>query len=449
MQASVLVKAILCGAAAGLASTLAAGEQEAFAQDEQTLTIGAAMSMSRERAPDVRSARGAAQAADGEVDVAIAGYLPTATAHVSASNQWQRANVLVRGTGAQVGVTGESAQAEVGGGIAWTPWDSWKTPSTVASARATSRAAQARIAVATLSTAAAAALRYLDVLFDDARVEVARTTVKIRERHAALARGLVVAGIRPAVEEARARVELEAARADVIALESQGAQDRVRLATLLQLDPTVALRLVRPAVLPTVSDDARAAATEALRVRPEVRAAQEDVAASEASVTAAGAARWPQLTVRAGAADEMTRTDADPRFLQGRNASAGVTVSVPLFDWAIWSRPAVERGGLAIAQAHAAAASSRVRGEAAEAAYRTRAARALLDQTKKAAEVAAATLAVVESRYQSGLASPLELLESGTSDAEARRKLVDAELELATATVQTLAATGRLSELER
>ena len=431
------------------ASALLLTEREGLAQDERTLTIGAVMTLAREHGSDVREARALAQVADAQVDAAYAGYLPSATARVSAHNAWQRANLPLRGTRELAGVATETAQGEVGGTLSWTAFDSWKTPSTVASTRASSRAAQARVLAESQSSASTAAQGFLAVVFDEARIEVARATVKIRERHSALAHGLVVAGIRPPVEEARARVELEAARADVIALESQDLQDRVRLATILQMDPTTTFRLVRPTVRPTVGDDARRAAAEALRTRPELRAVREDVTAREESVAAANSARWPQVNVQLSGGTNMTRTDDDPRFLQGRNATAAVTLSVPLFDWAIWSRPAVERGSLAVAEVRADAEKARIRGEAAESAYRTRASRALLDQAKKAAEVAAATLAVVETRYQSGLASPLELLDSGTSDAVARRKLVEAELELASATVQVLAATGRLGELER
>ena len=423
-------------------------EREALAQDERTLTIAAVMTMARERGTDVREARGVAQVAEAQVSAAYGGYLPSATARATASDGWQRANVVTRG-GPLLGVTNSTTHGEVGGTVSWTAWDSWRTPSNVASARATFRAAEHRVTAASQSTAAMAAQDFLDVVFADARAEVARATVKIRERHSALARGLVVAGIRPPVEEARARVELEAARADVIALESLSAQNKVRLATLLQLDPTTSFKLVRPAVFPTVTEDAHRAEAQAIATKPELRAVHEDVTAREEAVSAANAARLPTINLSLSGAMTASRNDDDPRFLQGRNATASISLSVPLFDWTVWSRPAIERGSLAVMQARANAETARVRGEAAQSAYRTHASRALVEQARKAAEVAAATLAVVESRYQGGLASPLELLDSGTSDAVARRKLVEAELELASATVQVLAATGRLSELER
>jgi outer membrane protein TolC len=139
----------------------------------------------------------------------------------------------------------------------------------------------------------------------------------------------------------------------------------------------------------------------------------------------------------------------DGRFLPARSLSGFVTLTIPLFDWAVWGRVPAEQANVTAAHAQSDAVRAQVRGEAAETALRLRGARVLAEQAQTARELAAATLAVVEGRYKSGLATPIELFDAGTKDAEARRQAIRAELALALATVDVLTTTGRIAELAK
>lgn len=416
---------------------------------QTSLTLSEVVTTARARAADPQEARAQAEAADAAADAALAGYLPSLDAKLSANRAWTHSYQPDATTGTLTGNASATVGTNVGGVLSWTAWDFGRTSSAVGAARADSRSSQRRSAAASNEAARSAASLFLTAVFDEELVKVAQTTLALREKHANLSRGLVLAGMRPPVEEARARVELALARLDVTAAERQLAQDRVKLATVLMMDPDRDMHLVKPAVLPTVAADPRHAAEDAERRRPEIGAANESVTASEELYDAAKAARLPKFGLALDASHITTKPDEDTRWFPTRGLTGMVTLTVPVFDWAVWGRIPVARANVDAAQARANGVRARVRGQAAEASYAVQGARALVDQAKAARELAAATLAVMEARYAAGLASPFDLFDAAKKDGEARTVTIRAELLLATATVEALASTGRLEELAR
>jgi outer membrane protein len=416
---------------------------------QTSLTLSEVVSTARSRAADPKEARAQAEAADALADAALGGYLPSLDARLSANRAWTHSYQPDATTGTLTGTPAASVGTNVGGVLSWTAWDFGRTSSAVGAARADSRGSIARAHASENEAARSAASLFLTAVFDEELVKVAQTTLALREKHANLSKGLVLAGMRPPVEEARARVELALARLDVTAAERQLAQDRVRLATVLMMDPNRDLHLVKPAVLPTVATNAHHAAEDAERRRPEVGAANESVAASEELYDAAKAARYPKIGFALDASHVTTKSDDDNRWFPTRGLTGMVTLTVPLFDWSVWGRVPAARANVSAAEARASGVRARVRGQAAEASYAVQGARALVDQAKAARELAAATLAVMEARYAAGLASPFDLFDAAKKDGEARTATIRAELLLATATVDALAATGRIEELAR
>jgi len=429
----------------------AVAPRDALAQDEHpgsSLTLAEAIGAARSRAADAREARAAAEGADAAADAAVAGFLPNASAQASGNRSWTH-SYQPDGAGILAPTPSAAYGSNVGGAIRWTAWDFGRTTSAVGGAKAESRSAAARSTAAGNEAAKVAAALFLTAVFDEELVSVAQTTLNLRERHANLSKALVTAGMRPPVEEARARVELALARLDVTAAERQLAQDRVRLAVSIMADPSAPVRLVRPSVLPTVSTDARRAAEQAEQKRPELRAAVTAVEAREEALDAAKAERLPRLGLSLEATHVLNKTDDDARVFPTRGATALLTATIPIFDWSIWGAIPVARAGVSAAEARKDGVRAQVRGQAAEASYVVQAARALVDQAKAARELASATLAVMEARYQAGLASPFDLFDAAKKDAEARTATIRAELQLATATVEALFATGRIEELSR
>jgi outer membrane protein TolC len=319
----------------------------------------------------------------------------------------------------------------------------------VGSARANARSASAHAAGAESDAAKTAATAFLTAVFDEELVGTASMTLKLRERHANLVKAMVLSGMRPPIEEARARVELLLAKLDVTKAEQQLAEDRIKVLTLLQINPEEKIRFVRPAVLPTLTADARRASDLALKNRPEVHEADAAVQAQEENLDLAKAGRMPSVGVSLDGQHRTSQSDDDARIFPNRSFTALVSVSVPIFDWSTWGKIPVARATLDAAHARAEGVRSRVQGEAAEAAYELQNAASLVEQAKAARELASATLTVMEARYQAGRDGPFDLFEAATKDRDAREATIKAELALATATVDALAATGRIEELVR
>ncbi len=420
----------------------------ALAQDERSLTLSEVVTTARARSADVRAARANAEGAEAAADAAYAGYLPSASGQASALRSWSH-SYQPDANGIMISTPQAAIGANVAGTLKWTAWDFGRTSSAVAGAKAEARAAAANAEVAANDAVRTAASLFLRAVFDEELVQVAQATVKLREKHANMSRAMVMAGTRPPVEEARARVELSLARLELTSAEQRLAQDRVRLTTALMMDPNAKPKLIRPAVLPTVRMDGPSAADRAVAHRPDVRAAEETVTAREEGVDAAKAQRYPTIGVSLEGLYRANRPDDDNRFFPNSSITALATLTIPIFDWGLWGAIPVARGELASAEAKRDGTRLRVQGEAAEAVVAVSAAATLAEQARSARELSAATLAVIEARYQAGIAGPLELFDAGKNDADARTAAIRAEQALATATVEALAATGRLSELVR
>lgn len=417
---------------------------------DDSLTLADVVAAARAHAADAKEAQAKAESARENERAQIGGYLPSLRADVGGGQTWSHGYAPNPVTGRLAGAASETLAGNVGAAMSWTAWDFGRTSSAVAAARANHGAESARARAAENDAIKTASTLFLTAVFDEELVHAAEATLKLREKHANLSHALVVAGMRPPIEEARARVELLMAKLDVTKAEQQLAQDRVRLFTILQMSPdSAAVHFVRPAVLPTLTADAHRAASQALKNRPEVHAAEADVEAHTETVDLAKAQRMPSIGLSLEGRYRATKQDDDARIFPTRSVAGLVTVNIPIFDWGVWGRVSVTRADLAAAEARASGVRARVKGQAAEAAYALKGAMSLVEQAKAARELASATLAVMEARYQAGRDGPFDLFEAANKDREARTATLRAELALATATIESLAATGRLAELER
>jgi outer membrane protein TolC len=285
------------------------------------------------------------------------------------------------------------------------------------------------------------------VAYDQNIVSSKRVAVKHRTRFAAIAKALVDKGVRPAFDESRARVLLESARHDLTIAEARLQIDRARLATVAGIEVSQIERVSAP-LLPAVNDDATKAAERSEKARPDVAAAVSDVEASDHRVDAARAGWLPRIGVDVGGSYRFTRRDFDDYTVPRREGSAMVTVTVPIFEPAVGAQVDAAKAELAGAHAREERARRQARLEATEAALSLKAAKAALTRAQELESAASSALVVIEARYASGLATPLELVDAETQDNDARETLMAAELRLHLATVDVLVSTGRARALE-
>lgn len=413
------------------------------ARGSGALDLREVVRMALRAAPEDRAAAAAVARAEAQGDLASSAYLPRLDAVVRGGGQLERGTFLFREDSYVVG----SGHVEARGSMRLQIYDFGRTSNAVSAAEASRVSAEHAQRGARLGVVRRAVSAYATILFDEQIVASKKTSLKHRTRYAAIAKGLVTHGVRPPVDEARARVNLESARHDLTLAETTLAIDRGRLAVLLGLEPD-GLPAVTTLRLPDVEDDPGRSVASSERRRPEVAAASSAIEAGEHRAAASRAAYLPRIDLDGGGSYRVSRFDYAEGTIPRADVSGGLAISVPLFDAAIGARASAARAELSAARADSDLARRRVRLEAYEAAVGLKAARALSERARDVASAARAALAVIDARYAQGLATALELVDAEQADLEAREGLLAAELRMQLATVELLCATGRAERLE-
>jgi len=419
----------------------------AHAQDEATLSLADAIHLAHASSPDLRAAAARTARADAEHDAAIAGYLPRVSATVSGTGAYLRDTLPpIREPFTLEPYTIRSGAGEGRAELRWTVWDFGRTSSAAHAAVARREAGEHDEAAAKATLTKNVARFFFQVVFDEDVVASKKSSLDKRARHAAIAKALVERGVRTPLDEVRARLSLEAARHDLALAEAHLASDRARLAGTLGVETLG--RLAR-AKLSVTDGSPRAAAKHAESDRPEVASASAEVRARDEAVDAARAQYLPSIGLTVGASYRLTRyLDVGRDMIPRNDVSGALVVSIPIFDAHTIATVATAQADLAASRARQEKVRRDVRTEAEVATIELRSGRELLARAKELSASAHATLTVMEARYQSGLATPLELVDAESSDVDAREAVLAAELRLAVAMVETAVATGRSAMLE-
>ena len=374
--------------AVGAAPAALARWWERFDDPQLTALVAQAL----EANASLRSARAALAQARALRDVQAAGLMPSLDASASA----QRA----RPAG---GDTANRFQAGLDAG--WELDVFGGRRAAVQAAEADTRAAQESLAATQVSLAAEVALTYIDMRGLQSRLAIAHSNLAAQAETLQLAGWRVQAGLASSVDLEQARAATGQTASQIPALESSIEQAQHALAALTGRAPQALrspLAEARPVPQPAATL-ALSIPAETLRQRPDVRRAEQQVAAALARVSQADAARYPGF--RLGGTLGLSALT-----LGGLNSGAAVFdsllagVSVPLFD-----------GGAARAQVRAQEAAL----EQARAGYESVVLAALQEvedalvalgkdreraaRLREAAEAAANAALLAQQRYASGL----------------------------------------------
>jgi NodT family efflux transporter outer membrane factor (OMF) lipoprotein len=150
-----------------------------------------------------------------------------------------------------------------------------------------------------VSLAAEVASNYVDARALQIRVDIARANLATQTETLQLTDWRAQAGLVSNQDAEQARSNREQTRAQIPALETRLAETKHALDLLLGLPPgTLGARFAAPAALPAVPDAiAVGIPADALRRRPDLRAAERALAAETARVGAAQAARYPAFAL--------------------------------------------------------------------------------------------------------------------------------------------------------
>ena len=189
-----------------------------------------------------------------------------------------------------------------------------------------------------ISLIASVATAWLQLAADEQRLLLARNTLESQRKSFDLVERSHRLGAQSGLALAQARSTVDAARADAAAFDSQVEQDRNALALLVGAMPPADLLPAAPA------SDTAAPATAAqllvpppglpssvLQRRPDVRAAEHALRASNADIGAARAAFFPRIALTASAGTASSTLSG--LFAGGSKAwSFAPSISVPIFD---------------------------------------------------------------------------------------------------------------------
>ena len=232
----------------------------------------------------VRAAQAALQQARAQLDVQNAGLAPRVGA--SASAQRSKAGGASAGNSFQAGLD-----------ASWEP-DVWGGQrSAIAASEADAQAAQANLGAVQVSLAAEVAINYITLRSLQERLAIARSNLANQQETLQISQWRLQAGLVTSLVTEQARAATAQTAAQIPALQASMAQSRHALAVLTGQPPGAlesALADARP--LPQPADTlALAIPAETLRQRPDVRAAEQRVAAAWARVAQADAARYPDF----------------------------------------------------------------------------------------------------------------------------------------------------------
>jgi outer membrane protein len=276
------------------------------------------------------------------------------------------------------------------------------------------------------------------------------TEERRRQQHEGIG-GLVKAGLRPPVDETRARIEAVAAK---YRLEVRRVEERAAFAALavsVGRDPNRPLRpqplAASPFSVPQTLEEATAAAFE---YRPELKTLRVSLLGRQAELSAALWRRAPTLGI-SGTANASYIDQIKGEGYQGSQYStaAQVYLRVQTFDASIWRSANVARANMLQAQRALEITTLDVKAEVADASFATERAHAELERATQVLAAAGAAREAQNGRYQTGVASLLELLDAEAVEQNARFDRIQAERDHQLANVRLLAATGLIRQLAR
>jgi outer membrane protein TolC len=395
--------------------------------------------MALDSLPQLDAARLRVDAARQRVSVARAAYAPTST--LRAGGVYAQDNFT--------GATVRSRSLQALGSLHVEVVDFGRRRHALKSAKASVSVAGAELELQQLGAVETAVLLYLTVLRDERRIRDAQYSVTLQESQVAAIRRLVAHGARPEVDLQRAEIQLQAARDNVVILQSEAQRDRVDLALSIGVDG------LQDATLAPLDEDILAIPGErrsveaALGQRPELRGAHATVLALEELAASSGAARAPTLTLDGTAGYTRTLAITGPEPSDRVQATASAFITWNGLDALTWTTHRARVSDAAAAQRDAHAVRREVRALVLEALREHERTQAAVERAQHLRDGTRAALDAQKRRYELGAASLIELLDAQSLEQQARAELIDAELSQSLARAQVLSRCGLLQERAR
>jgi len=334
-----------------------------------------------------------------------------------------------------------AVSARVSLSLGWLVTDFGRTESRTRQARLGIDSADVGIAATEQALVEAVELAWFEALARDALIKVVQASVAAEERHLGEAERLVKVGVKPSFDVAQAKTQLALARTQLARAQGDALLARARLAQAIGAEgATVEGPLAGGWPGPEAGEDdaVMGLVAEAIGQRPDARAADLSVRASELAIATAERGLNPTLSVGAEVGAQAQEAGL------GAGWGASVTLRVPILDGGLNDAQIDEARAQRIANdKDKVALLLRIRAQIAAAQEAIRSARAQRDAAAASREIADEALRLAEARYAQGLSSGIELADAQSSVVLTGADMVSAEWSLASARATLRAALGR------
>ena len=294
----------------------------------------------------------------------------------------------------------------------------------VESNEALALASAADLRAAQLSAQATLVQSYLQLRVLDAQRRMLDETVTAYERSLQITRNRYDAGVAGRVDVAQAQSQLNSTQAQAIDLGVQLAQFEHAIATLIGKAPAN-FRLEPNDALPALPVIPLALPSQLLERRPDIAAAERNMAAANAQIGIAQAAYFPDLSI-SGSGGYQSSSFSQLLTLPNRFWSLGPTLALTLFD--AGARSAQKAQAVAGYDKNVALYRQTVLNAFQEVEDNLAALRILADEAvpqKSAAIASAEALALTNNQYQAGTVSYLNVVTTQAASLAAARNELD------------------------
>ena len=326
-------------------------------------------------------------------------------------------------------------------GASWEPDVFGRLRNAVTAAEASAQATAADLASAVLAAQGELAINYFSLRQTDAQREMLASTIEGYERVLQITSNRFDAGIAARSDVLQAQTQLANARSEALGLQNQRAQLEHAIAVLVGQTPSSFALPPAPWHV-SVPDVPVGVPSTLLQRRPDIAAAERDVAAANADIGIARSAYFPNFGLSASYGNNTSRV-GDLFSASAAAWSLGLSAAQTLFN-AGATRASVEG-----AEARHQATVARYRQVALDAFAAVEnglaATRVLEQQQQLRAEAAEAAGLVEEqilNRYKAGQVGYTEVVQAQVTALNARRSLVQVQADRQTAAVSLIQALG-------
>jgi outer membrane protein TolC len=430
------------------------GVSTALMAQPERLSLSRAVAIALERNPERKAALAETHATRASAKEAQSAYLPRLTFSEAAvvsndpvfvfgtrlrQNRFTAADFALN----QLNNPGAIGNFATRLGLQWTAFDSFLTRANIRQAANEKAASDQRLARADQLVIFRVVQAYYGALFAVRQVEVAEHAAStaqavLEQSHARFQTGSTVESdyLLAQVDDAARRQELVKAR-NALSL------SRAQLNLVMGITPERNFELAGPEGPPVLAPPPLAEVEgRALKERPDLKEAEQQVAARKESVQAAKSAFGPRVNVFAGAETDNVNFFGNG----GNNWTAGAELQFDIFSGGQKrARLDHEHAGLDRAQALRQAGEDNVRLEVRRAWYDFDSARQAVEINRMAAEQAEEALRIVNNRYQAGMTTITEMLRAEDAARAARTNYWEAVYRMSASYAALELATGILS----